>query len=509
MNSTRQIVGPGLRPAAALPGGAYDRPPACRRDLSRTLRRDSRTWRRPPSLRREDATAVSPRNAPHPRSQTNCFTGSPGLRRLAPILAALLALAITFSGCSKKEEEKAEPIAPVQVGPVTTADIRKLVDADAVLYPVNQADIFPKVTAPVAKFNANRGDHVRAGQVLALLENRDLVAAAAAAKAQTEQADANLRATTGATVPEQVVKAQTDVNAAKEQLDAARTVLESRRNLYRQGALAKKLVDDQQVAVAQADAQYQSAQEHLRALQTVGKEEQVKGAQAQLDAARAQYQSAEAQVNYSEVRSLISGVVSDRPLYEGNVAQPGTPLFTVVDISSIVARANVPQLQAMQVKVGQPATIELTDGSLHLPGKVTVVSPSTDPSSTTVQVWVRAANPGERLKPGLSAHVTIVTAVLKDATVVPASAILPGEEGGTVVDTIGADSTIHQKKVELGVREPDKVQILSGVSPGDQVVTVGGLGLDDNTKVRIVKPGEEEEAAPEPEPAAPAPGQKK
>jgi multidrug efflux pump subunit AcrA (membrane-fusion protein) len=438
------------------------------------------------------------------------FSPSRRASRLTSDAARILGLAalVCLAACSKKEEEKPEPIAPVQVAPVGTADIQKLVDADAVLYPVNQADIIPKITAPIAKFNVNRGDHVRANQVVATLENRDLVAAANAAKAQTEQADANLRATSGANVPDQVMKAQTDVNAAKEQLDAAQKVFESRKNLLAQGALARKLVDDQQVAVAQAQAQYQSAQEHLRALQSVGKEEQVKGAQAQVDAAKAQYQSAEAQVSYSEVKSPISGVVADRPLYAGGVAQPGTPLLTIMDISSVVARANVPQNQAMSVKVGQAASIKLSDGSLEIPAKVAVVSPATDPSSTTVQVWVQAANPGERLKPGASVHVTIVTAVLKGVTVVPTSAILPGEEGGTVVDTIGADNTIHQKKVEVGVREPDKVQILSGVSPGDQIVVVGGLGLDDNAKVKIVKPGEEE-AAPEPEPAAPAAGQKK
>ncbi len=427
-------------------------------------------------------------------------------RKLPGHALLALALLIALAACSKKEAEKPEPIAPVQVATVATDTIRKLVDADAILYPIEQTPIVPKITAPIAKFNVNRGDHVRAGQVVARLENRDLIAAVAVAKAQMEQADSNLRATSGASVPDQVTKAQTDVTAAKEQLDAAQKVLESRRKLVEQGALARKLADDQQVLVAQAQAQYQTAQEHLRALQSVGKQEQVAGAQAQVDAAKAQYQAAQSQVAYSEVKSPISGVVSDRPLYEGEVAQPGTPLLTVMNISSIVARANVPQNQAMSVKAGQEATIKLTDGSLEIPAKVSVVSPATDPASTTVQVWVQAANPGERLKPGTSVRVTIVTAILKDVTVVPASAILPGEEGGTVVDTIGADSTIHQKKVEVGVREPDKVQILSGVSPGDQIVVVGGLGVDDNAKVRIVKPGAEEEPPAEPEPPA---GQKK
>ena len=423
------------------------------------------------------------------------------MERLLRHFSLTLALLLTLAACAKKEEEKPEPIAPVQVAPVTAGSIRKLVQADAVLFPIDQSPIVPKITAPVAKFNVNRGDHVHAGQVVAVLENRDLVAAVAAAKAQTEQAAANLRATSGANVPLQVVKAQTDVNAAREQLDAAQKVLESRRKLLEQGALARKQVDDQQVLVAQAQAQYQSAVEQLRTLQNVGKEEQIRGAQAQVDAAKAQASAAEAQVAYSEVRSPIAGVVAERPLYQGEVAQPGAPLMTIMNISSVVARANVPQNQAMQVRVGQSAVIKLTGESTEMPAKVTVVSPATDPSSTTVQVWVQAVNPGERLKPGISVRVTIVTGVLKDVTLVPAPALLPGEEGGTVVAVVGADSVIHLEKVEVGVREPDKVQILNGVSPGAQVVVVGGMGLDDNAKVRIVKPGEEEEE-PAGEPAA-------
>ena len=88
---------------------------------------------------------------------------------------------------------------------------------------------------------------------------------------------------------------------------------------------------------------------------------------------------------------------------------------------------------------------------------------------------MQAANPGERLKPGASVR-SPSSPNLKDVTVVPASAILPGEEGGTVVETIGADSTIHRRRSKFGVREPDKVEILNGVSPGDQVVVVGGMG---------------------------------
>jgi RND family efflux transporter MFP subunit len=270
-------------------------------------------------------------------------------------------------------------------------------------------------------------------------------------------------------------------------------VLESRQQLFKEGALPRKSVDDAAVAYAQAKALLETANEHLRTLQSVGKQAQVNAANAAVTAAEGQLRSAQAQVSYSEIRALISGVVSDRPVYPGDMAQPGTPLLTIVDIARVVARANVPQVQASQIRVGQPATIRLTEADLTVPGKVTVVSPATDPASTTVQVWVEANNPGERLKPGASVQVSIVTEILKDVVIVPSAAILPGEGGGTAVLVLGADSTVHQKKVEIGVREGDKVQLLSGVSPGDQIVTVGGVGVDDNSKVRVVQPGAKDE----------------
>jgi len=413
--------------------------------------------------------------------------------KLTTATTAALLLAILLTSCDKKEEKEVEAVTPVQVAPVEQATIHRIVETDAVLWAHDQATVMPKISAPVQKFLANRGDHVKAGQLLAVLENRDLRAAAAANKGQVDQAEANLRTTTGVTLPESTVKAQTDVQSAQQQVDAAQKLLESRRNLFQQGALARRLVDEAEVQYATAKAALDTAREHLRAQQSVGNQEQVRAAQGQLEAARGQYQSAEAQVAYSEVRSPLTGVIADRPVFPGDLASTGQPLFTIMDIGRIVARANVPQAQATAIKVGNPASIKLTNGSTEVPGKVTVVSPATDPASTTVQVWIEANNPAEQLKPGATAHVTIDVATIKDAAVVPAAAIVSGEEGSAAVMTVSASNTAHLKKVEVGVREGDKVQIVSGVSPGDQVITVGAIGLEDKAKVRIVQAGEKDE----------------
>jgi len=390
----------------------------------------------------------------------------------------------------------------VQVTAATQDTIRRIVAGDGVLFPLDQYTAMPKIQAPVQKFYANRGDHVKSGQLLAVLDNRDLKAAADANKGQVAQAESNYRATTLATIPESVVKASTDVESAKQQLDAAARALESRKSLLAQGAIARKLVDDQQVVWAQAKAQLDAAQEHLRVLTAAGRQEQIAAAQAQIESAKGQFQSAEAQVAYTEIHTPIGGVVADRPIYTGDMASPGSPLFVIMDISRVVARLNVPQSQADAIKLGQEAELSVTGIDQPVKGKVIVVSPATDANSTTVQVWVQADNPGERLKPGAAVHGKIIADAIKTATVVPAAAILPGEEGGTAVLVVGSDSIAHKRPVQLGVREGDKQQVLTGVRPGESVVVVGGLGVDDKAKVRIVDATVQEsddEDNPEPE----------
>jgi multidrug efflux pump subunit AcrA (membrane-fusion protein) len=363
--------------------------------------------------------------------------------------------------------------------------IQRIVSADGILYPEDQASVMPKISAPVKEFKIRRGDHVAKDQLLAILENRDLEAAVAEAKQVYEQAQAAQRATTGGQQPEDTIKARQDVTSLKEARDAAQKVYESRKQLFEQGALARRLVDEANVAYVQARSQYDVAEQHQQTLDRVSQPEQTKTAQAQADAAKARYDAALAQLSYSEIRSPIAGVIADRPLYAGEMAAAGSPLLTVVNVSRVIARANVPVSQAAALKVGDNATISQTEAGVQVSGKVTVVSPAVDPNSTTVEVWVEAANPGEKLKPGATVRVSIVAETIPNAIVIPTAALLPSDEGGVQVMVVGADSAAHEKKVELGAREPDKVQVVKGLEAGEKVITGGGVGLDDGAKVRI------------------------
>lgn len=407
-------------------------------------------------------------------------------RRVLLVIAAISVLA----ACSSKPgaEEDTQPVTPVQVAAATRGTIAHIVTAEAVLYPLKQANITPKISAPVQKFLVQRGDHVREDQLVAILEDRDLQAAAQESKNLYQQAEAAYENTKAAVMPEDLLKAKTDVQTARQALDAANAVYQNRLQLFKEGALAHKLVDDAKVAQVQAQSQFDTAQQHLTSLETVGRSAQLKSAEAQMEAAKAHYESSEAQLSYAEVRSPMNGIVSDRPVNIGEMASSGSALLSIVDISQVVARANIPVQEAAAMDVGDPATI--SGGGVKLAGKITVVSPAVDPNTTTLQVWVGAPNPDERMKLGLTVEIAVNIGDIKDAIIVPVSALLASDEGGEKVMIAGADGLAHESKVETGVRDGDNVQILSGVKPGDQVITEGGLGLDDKGKIEIKRPGE-------------------
>lgn len=399
-----------------------------------------------------------------------------------PLLAAGALLGFVLAGCSSPAPN-ITPVVTVQAAAAHRQTLTETITNEALLYPLHQAVLTPKITAPVARFFVQRGDRVRAGEEVAELENRDLAAAAQEAKGAYEQAVAQYQIAMQASVPQAVRKAQLDLGSARQALQAARRTYESRQKLYAQGALPRLDLDQAQVAYVQAQSAERIAEQQYEALQKGGANQQREAAQGQLTAARAHYQAAEAQLSYSNIRSPISGVVAERPVYPGELATPSAPLMTIMDISQVVARVHLPQKEAAQVKVGDAATLTAENGG-RVPARITLVSPALDPSSTTVQVWAQARNPGDRLRPGANVQLTIRVATLPDALVVPASALLTAADGSTSVMVIGADHKAHARAVTVGARAAGLAQIIKGLRAGEEVITTGAYGLDEGTAVR-------------------------
>ena len=414
-------------------------------------------------------------------------------RRISPLLV-LLAIAVA---CSSEKPEQG-PVVSVQVAPVEKTSIQQVITTQAILFPKQQSAIVPKISAPVQKFLVQRGSAVRAGQLLAVLENQDLSAAAQDSRGALDQAQAAYETTTAANLPEEIQKAEGDAQTAQQALDAQEKIFESRQQLFEQGALPRKELDQSRVDVTQARNQYAIAKKHMDALLAIGKKQELKSAAGQLESAQGKYKGAEAQLGYSEIRSPISGVITDRPLYPGEMAAAGTPLLTVMDISSVIAKAHIPQDQAAALKVGDPGTLTAPGVEKPMEGKVTIVSPALDPNSTTVEVWFEAKNPKHNLKPGTSVQLSLTARVVKDALVIPTSSVLTSSDGATTVMLAGSDGVAHQQAVKVGIRNGDDTQVLEGIKEGEKVISSGAYGLPDKTKIKI----EAAEAPSEEKPSA-------
>src|SRR5713226_8555104 len=386
-------------------------------------------------------------------------------------------------GCAKDTGEK-EPAVPVQVVAVEKKTIQHTVTAEAILFPLQQAAITTKISAPVKAFYVKRGSRVHKGQLLAVLENTDLSAAAQENKGSYDQAQAAYETSTVSDLPQEVQKAQLDAQAAQELFTAQQKIYSSRQELFQQGAMPRKELDQAGVDLTNARNQYEIAQKHLDALMAVGKTQQLKSAAGQLESAKGKYLGAAAQLGYSEIRSPIDGVVADRSLYPGEMAAAGTPLLTLMDTSQVTARAHIPQPEAALLKAGDTASITVPGEENPVEGKITVISPALDPNSTTVEVWVQAKNPEGRLKPGTSVQLSMVAQTIPDALVIPAVGLLTGQDGRTSVMQVSADSHAHQKNIKVGIRQGDEVQVTEGLQAGDQIVASGAYGLPDSSKIK-------------------------
>jgi HlyD family secretion protein len=157
-----------------------------------------------------------------------------------------------------------------------------------------------------------------------------------------------------------------------------------------------------------------------------------------------------------------------------------------MDTSALIAKLHVGQTQAQNLRLGAPATVKVPGIDDPVPAKVSLISPALDPGSTTVEVWLRVENPKGTYKAGTPVHASITGRTVPNAITVPAEAIQTATGGaGKFVMVIGPDSAAHKKPVTLGIVTKDDAQVLSGIAQQDMVISTGGYGLDEGTKVKI------------------------
>ena len=412
------------------------------------------------------------------------------------LVIVLVACNLLFGGCQKKsEEEKAPtPVVAVKTAQAEITDLALTVQAPATIFPREQANITARITARIIKLNARKGDTVAAGQILAILESRDLIAQRDEAKAVITEAEANLQKTSAGTVPADIEHARGQVDVAKATLNQAQKNYDRRKDLFDKGAIPQRDLLVSETDLVHAKSGYDVAVKSLDLLQKQSSDKDIRSAQSRLEQAKARLDGINAQLEFTTIRSPFSGVITEQMMYPGDLAKPDAPMFTLMNLSVAIARAQTPEADLYGIRQGQTCSFAPTgQKEAPLAGRITTINQSVDPQRRTVEVWCEIPNPQRRLKGSDFGEVRIVTGSAKQAVVVPVAAVQFAEDGkkGTVM-IVDAKNIAHAKEVEVGETTNGKVRIIAGLSGGETVIIEGGYHLPDGTKVEVKKDEDDE-----------------
>lgn len=411
----------------------------------------------------------------------------------AVAVLALLLIVVWLFWPSKKADtatEEVNVVVSVHVAKAERSAIAADVSSLGTIFPREQATVSPKINAQIKQMGLLKNSVVRAGQIVAVLESRDLQAQRAEALAAVREAQLNIRSVSGGANPQATAQAEKDLRDARANLDNARALYERRLALYKLGGIALKDVEAAQLAMQQAENSLRLAERtaQLRT-NTINPTDR---ALAESRAVQAQDRLAnlDAQLSYATIRAPITGIVTDQFQFEGEFAASGAKLLTISDISEVIVKAQFADTVVANLKVGDPVTVIPTDhSSEQMKGQVSLVSRSSDPLNRTVEVWVNLGNGAGLLRAGGAAQVVVSTNRTGDALVVPASAVTleaSNADAGTVM-VVDASNVAHERKVTVGIRTGELIQIISGLQEGETVVTEGNYALPDETKVEITE----------------------
>jgi len=404
------------------------------------------------------------------------------------VLVVLLLVGLVLWRLKKSPIEEAEvaPTVSVKVVKAEKGSIAAPVTAVGTIWPREKADVAAKVSAQIKKMALLKNKTVHAGEVIAVLESRDLEAQRAEAVGALNEARANERSLLTGTIPKTNAEDQKALLDARAKVNNARAIYERRRTLFDKGGISRKDLEAAELDLTTAEDELR-LEEQTVALRTHSLNPNDRAlAAARTAQAQQRVATLDAQLSYATIRSPITGIVTDQFQYEGEFASAGGKLVTIADTSTVIVKAPFADTAVAQLKSGDAATVVPTDASAEeMHGQITLLSRSSDPTNRTVEVWVTLGNGEGKLRANGGAQVTVFANSKNDAIVVPPSAVTLETSDATegTVMVVDAQNVAHETKVTTGIRTPDKIEIVEGLKGGETVVVEGNYALPDGAKV--------------------------
>lgn len=425
-------------------------------------------------------------------------------RILTPACATLAVAVVVLGGCGRSRGNNSNPaqaqkkVPLVETEVVKRGDIARMIQTTGTVVCADEVNVTPKVEQRIVWLQVEEGDRVVAGQVLVRLDTTELDAQTRQAEAEVRVAEARLRDVEAGSRAQEIRAAEAAVAQAKSQLAAARSAAEdARRDLERQrellaiGGASQQEVDHAQTRydtansqVGVAEAGLGAAQERLSQLKEGATQTQLALAREQVSQAQTKLSYWRSQASFYVIRAPISGVVTRKYQYVGDLASPKAPVLTLADTSRTVIRTSVTDEVAARLRVGMPvrAEVDALPRAEPLSLRVSRIYPSADPATRLITVEL-AAPMLAQVKQGSLARLAMILERHENAVVVPSYAVV-ARPGGRQVAFVVEHSTAKQRMVEPGIQSGDRVEILSGLAAGEQLIVRGQERLKDGAEVK-------------------------
>lgn len=340
----------------------------------------------------------------------------------------------------------------VELGTAKRGDLAAHLTVVGNLIGLQTVDVAPRTAGRLLSVNVQLGDSVRRGQVIAKVEDREIVEQVRAAEASQEVAKATIR------------QREADLNVS--QLNFERS-----KNLFTRGLLAKQALDD-------AESRYLAAVAQLDL------------SKAQLSQNDARLQELRINLQNTTVSSPVDGFVGRRNVDPGAMVNTNTAIASVVDISRLKLIVNVVEKDLRMVTAGDVGIVEVDAyPGEKFNGRIARVAPVLDPATRTASIEIEIPNGDARLKPGMYARITLTVEERKNTLVAPKNAVIDFENKRGVWMP-SEDRRAQFVPVTLGIEGPEQIEILAGLKEGDRFVTTGAAAVRNNDQLIIAGEGQ-------------------
>jgi RND family efflux transporter MFP subunit len=403
----------------------------------------------------------------------------PSGRTLAVVVLLLVALALAgyFLGYAPRQHREqvlaaesraaSESLLPVNVAEVKRATSQTSLVLPASIEAVTEAPVLARASGYIVKRLADIGDRVAAGQVLAQIEAPELDQQILQAKAQVDQSASAIQ------------QAQANLVQGQANLQLAEVTKDRWQKLFDKGVVSRQENDTYR-------AQWAAQQANVDSL---GKA--VAAARSNLGASQANLARLNDMRSYQTVRAPFSGVITLRNVDTGVLVTEGsTLLYRIAQTDRLRTYLNVPQAESGSVRPGQKATLVIPDlANRKFPGVVTRTANALDPSSRTLLVEVQAPNSEGLLLPGMYARVDLSVPRKEPPLAIPGDTLVV-HDNVTQVAVVSADGTVHFQRVQLGRDFGDRIEVLSGLEPGQLLAVNPSDAVREGVKVKPVRSAE-------------------